>query len=192
MPGEPTPLGPFPEGADPDSYDRLRRKILWSMPSGLYVLGSRASGRRNLMTLNWACQVATAPKLVAVSVEESAVTRALVREGRVFALSILRREDRSVVRRFVKPLTDDQGPDHLGGFAVRSYTTGAPVLDTAAAWLDCELRHELDFASHTLFVGEVVDCGALADAGAVEAGALTDAGAVEILRMEDTKMHYGG
>ena len=58
-----------PEGRDPDEYDRLRRRVLWAMPTGLFVVGSRAGDRRNLMTCNWVMQVATSPKLVAVSVE---------------------------------------------------------------------------------------------------------------------------
>src|SRR5438105_2936389 len=98
------------------------------MPSGLYVLGSRAGGRRNLMTLNWASQVASAPKLVAVSIEAEAVTRRLVREGRAFTVNILKREDRAVVRKFVKPLTDDGDPSRLAGFEVHEASTGAPVL----------------------------------------------------------------
>ena len=46
------PIGPFPAGVDPVEYDKLRRRVLWTMPSGLYVVGSRHDGRRNLMTLN--------------------------------------------------------------------------------------------------------------------------------------------
>ena len=45
-------VGPYPPGRDPDGYERTRRRVLWSMPSGLYVLGSSFAGRRNLMTLN--------------------------------------------------------------------------------------------------------------------------------------------
>ena len=56
-PGGTGPIGPFPAGVDTDEardeYDRLRRRVLWTMPSGLYVVGSRAGERRNLMTLNW-------------------------------------------------------------------------------------------------------------------------------------------
>ena len=40
MPVKEGPVPPFPEGADPDEYDRLRRRVLWKMPSGLYVVGS--------------------------------------------------------------------------------------------------------------------------------------------------------
>src|SRR6516162_2608045 len=105
---------------EPAEYDRLRRRVLWAMPSGLYVLGSRAGSRRNLMTLNWASQVASDPKLLAVSIESAAVTRALVHEGRIFSLNIIDRKDRAVVRKFVKPLPDDGDPSELGGFAVES------------------------------------------------------------------------
>ena len=55
--------GPVPPGRDPDTYDRLRRRVLWSMPSGLYVVGTRAEDRRNLMTISWVTQVAMSPKL---------------------------------------------------------------------------------------------------------------------------------
>jgi len=53
MPTREGPVPPFPEGADADEYDRLRRRVLWKMPSGLYIVGSTDKGeRRNGMTLN--------------------------------------------------------------------------------------------------------------------------------------------
>lgn len=174
-------IGPVPAGADPEAYDRRRRRILWSLPSGLYVLGASADGRRNLMTLNWAMQVATAPKLVAVSVEAGAVTHGLVAAGGAFTLSVMAREDRAVVRRFVKPLEDVGDPGVLAGFEVFTAATGAPVLSMAASWLDCRVTGTVGCGSHTLFVGEVVDCG--------EAEGRESEG---VLRMEDTRMNYGG
>ena len=55
-PGGTGPIGPYPPGVesdeDKDEYDRLRRRVLWSLPYGLYVVGSRAGERRNGMTLN--------------------------------------------------------------------------------------------------------------------------------------------
>ncbi len=150
------------------------------MPSGIYLLGSRAGDRRNLMTLNWASQVAANPKLVAVSVEAEAVTHGLVREGRSFVLNILDRADRAVVRKFSKPVVDDGDPATLGGLPVRSSASGAPIVEQAAAWLDCRVWAETPCGSHTVFIGEVVDCGGDPQAG------------LEVLRMEDTRMNYGG
>ena len=173
-------MGPFPGGVDPEGYDRARRRILWAMPTGLFVLGSVHDRRRNLMTLNWAMQVATDPKMVAVSIETGAVTHGLVRDGGVFSISILNRADRTIVRKFVKPLDDDREPSRLGGFDVFAAVTGAPILSTAIAWLDCEVRGRIDFGSHTLFAGEVVNCGGEVDDD------------TEVLRMEDTRMSYGG
>jgi flavin reductase (DIM6/NTAB) family NADH-FMN oxidoreductase RutF len=172
-------VGPFPEGADPEEYDRLRRRTFWRMPSGLYLLGSAAGGRQNLMTHSLAVQVATNPKLLGAAVRREAFTHELIEKGGVFSLCFLKREDRAVVRRFTKPATPGPGPGMLGGLAVRTGRTGAPIPALAVAWLECEVRERLHLGDHTFFIGEVVDCGALDEAAAV-------------LRMEDTRLNYGG
>jgi flavin reductase (DIM6/NTAB) family NADH-FMN oxidoreductase RutF len=175
-----TPVGPFPPGTDPEAYDRLRRRVLWMLPSGLYLLGGCAGGRRNLMTLNWATQLSFDPKLVGVSVESAALTHRLVDEGGVFALSLVARDDRSVVRKFVRPAEEGGDGTELNGFAVHTATTGAPIFSRAPGWLDCEVRQRVRCGGHTLFIGEVVDSGSSTEGG------------VEVLRMEDTRMNYGG
>lgn len=174
------PVGPFPEGADAEDYDRMRRRVLWAMPSGLYVLGSRAGDRRNLMTLSWAAQLSFDPKLVGVSVEASAVTYELIVEGGAFSVCLLAREDRALVRKLVKPSVHDPAQGTLNGVAFRDGLTGVPVVSAAAGHLDCEVRHRLDLGDHSLFVGEVVDAGFSRPEG------------TEVLRMEDTRMSYGG
>jgi flavin reductase (DIM6/NTAB) family NADH-FMN oxidoreductase RutF len=149
------------------------------MPSGLYLLGSRHGDARNLMTLNWATQVAADPKLLAVSVEKPALTHRLIEAGGAFALSLLARADRALVRAFVKPAEWDGAASTLNGHPVREEVSGAPVLGAAVSWLDCQVRHTLDCGSHTLFVGEVLAAGEEGDTA-------------DILRMEDTRMNYGG
>lgn len=167
--------------------DRRRRRVLWALPTGLYVVGSRAGDRRNLMTANLVVQVATDPKLLAVAVDRDAVTAELVTAGGCFSVSLLAREDRAVVRRFVKPVAegevevDGEGrATAMAGEAVTEQVTGAPVLGRSAAWLDCTVRHRLDLGSHQLFVGEVVGVGG------------PDGDVPPVLRMEDTRMNYGG
>jgi flavin reductase (DIM6/NTAB) family NADH-FMN oxidoreductase RutF len=186
-------VGPIPVGREADEYDRLRRRVLWSLPVGLYVVGSRAGTRRNLMTVSWVTQVAQIPKLVGVGVERQARTHELIVEGGVFALSLLARHDRALVRHFVKPVEDvdiDEvtGSGTMNGAPVRSGSTGAPILQVAVAWLDCEVRHALPLGSHTWFVGEVVDVG-MAEPVGTPADGDSDSG---VLRMEDTRMNYGG
>ena len=131
-------VGPVPAGADPEEYDKLRRRVLWTMPSGLYVVGSRAGDRRNAMTANWATQLSVVPKLVGVGVEQQALTHTLIHEGGVFSLCLVDREDRAIVRKFVKPVEVDLEARTLNGFAFHDGSTGAPILDQAVAWLDCQ------------------------------------------------------
>jgi flavin reductase (DIM6/NTAB) family NADH-FMN oxidoreductase RutF len=180
MPVQEGIVGPIPEGADADEYDKLRRRVLWKMPSGLYVIGSRDGDQQNLMTANWVTQVSFNPKLVGVSVEHEALTHRLVRGGRVFSVNIIDRDDRAIVRRFTKPVDADPAANTLNGFPFHAGRTGAPILDQAVAYIDCELRQEVDLGNHTLYLGEVVDA-------AFQKGEDT-----EVLRMEDTRMNYGG
>lgn len=195
MSATPGAIGPIPEGVDQDEYDRMRRRVLWSLPTGLFVVGSRAGAQRNLMTCNWVMQVATSPKLVAVAVEEASVTRRLIEEGGAFSVSVLDRTARTVVRKFVKPtesieLDADGTVSSMQGQPVVEVAGGIPRLVDARAWLACRLvrllRWDADavdgVASHVLCVGEVVDVGESDSEGA-------DPG---VLRMEDTRMNYGG
>lgn len=167
-------------------FDQLRRRVLWSIPTGLFVVGSRHLDRRNLMTANLVVQVALEPKLVAAAIDVNALTHSLIAEGGCFSVNLLRREDRVVVRRFVKPVpeaditVDDDGQAlSMAGEPVREQVTGAPILDRSAAWIDCSLRQQIDFGSHSLFVGEVEAVG-------------PDDEIPPVLRLEDTLMHYGG
>src|SRR5215208_3755482 len=177
MPTSEGPVGPFPDGADPDTYDRLRRRVLWTMPSGLYVVGSRDGDRRNAMTLNWATQVGSAPKLLGIGVEKEAFTHELIVAGGVFSLCVISREDRAIVRKFTKPVDVDPAAMTLNGFPFRDGRTGAPILTQSVAFVECEVRQPVDYGSHTFFVGEVVDAG------------FDQAEETPVLRMEDTRMN---
>jgi flavin reductase (DIM6/NTAB) family NADH-FMN oxidoreductase RutF len=174
------PVGPFPSGADPEEYDRLRRRVLWAMPSGLYIVGSRSGDRRNGMTCNWATQLGFDPKLLGVSVEKDAVTHELIAEGGVFCLNIVDREDRAIVRKFTKPVDVDVEARTLNGFPFHDGVTGAPILDQAVAYVDCSVHATVDAGSHDLFLGEIVDAAFQKDEES------------PVLRMEDTRMSYGG
>jgi flavin reductase (DIM6/NTAB) family NADH-FMN oxidoreductase RutF len=180
------PIGPYPPSVPDtddahDEYDRMRRRLLWKMPSGLYVVGSTdGAERRNAMTLNWATQVSFDPKWIGISVEHGSLTHELVEASGVFSLCLVKREDRAIVRKFTKPVEVDLEAGTLNGVVFVEKVTGAPVLAQAAAYLDCEVRERVAVGDHTLFLGEVLDGGFLADED------------TEVLRMEDTRMNYGG
>jgi len=189
-PGGSGPIGPYPPGVTTDEehveYDKLRRRVLWSMPYGLYVVGSRGTGgaegapELNGMTTKWVTQVSFDPKLIGIGVEKPALTHRLISEGGVFSVCTIAREDRTIVRKFTKPVEVDHDARTLNGFPFHTGVTGAPILDQAPAYVDCEVRQAVEVGNHTFFIGEVVDAAFQADEE------------TEVLRMEDTRMNYGG
>jgi len=177
------PGTPDDEREGHDELDRHRRRVLWALPTGLYLVGSRHGDEVNLMTANLVVQVCLEPKLVGVALEHESVTARLVTAGDGFTLSLLARTDRDVVRRFVKPVTDiERDPDGavlaLSGLPVTEVGSDRrPILTAAAGYLDCRLTSAQPLGSHIFCIGEVVGVGGEP---------------AEVLRMEDTRMHYGG
>jgi flavin reductase (DIM6/NTAB) family NADH-FMN oxidoreductase RutF len=185
QPGGTGPVGPYPPSVGTEDeqveYDKLRRRVLWKMPSGLYVIGSTDRGeRRNGMTANWVTQISFDPKWVGVSIERTALTHELVEAGGCFAVSLVALDDRAIVRKFTKPVDVDLAARTLNGFAYVERLTGAPILADAVAYLDCEVRERVEAGNHTLFIGEVVDAAFLRDEDTA------------VLSMQDTRMSYGG
>jgi flavin reductase (DIM6/NTAB) family NADH-FMN oxidoreductase RutF len=179
-----------------EEQDALIRRVLWSLPSGLYLLGSVGEvgvGPWNLMTTNLVTQVATSPRVLALSIEREARTASFAESSGVLALSLLAREDRAVVRRFVKPvdelvLGDGGRPVSMAGQEVSMAPGGAPVLASALAWLDLVVLDQRRFESHSVFFASVAGAYAV---DAMRSGSPSER-TVELLRMEDTKMNYGG
>jgi flavin reductase (DIM6/NTAB) family NADH-FMN oxidoreductase RutF len=166
-----------------DDFDRHSRRVLWAMPTGLYLIGSRFQEEVNLMTANLVVQVCLTPKLVAAAIETDSVTADLVARGGAFTVSLLAREDRAVVRRFVKPTLDvARGADGaliaMSGQPVRQVGLARlPVLESATGYIVATLTGRHALGSHVLCIGEVTEVGGEP---------------AEVLRMEDTRMHYGG
>ena len=156
--------------------------MLFRSPSGLYIVGSTdGEQRRNGMALNWATQVSSDPKWLGIGVEREAVTHELIEASGVFSLCVIARDDRAIIRKFTKPVEVDLAGHTLNGFAyLDGPVTGAPVLAQSVSYVECEVRERLVAGGHTFFVGEVVNA------------AFLQAEDTEVLRMEDTRMNYGG
>ena len=161
--------------------DELVNRVTWKIPNALALVGSRAGEERNAMTTSWITQLAMAPVLIGIGVDNSAVTHRLITDGGSFTVNLWNAENTRPFVKFSKPATYEVGDDGatLNGWAVSEATTGAPIFADAIAWMDCEVRQAHDLGSHTLFIGELVDASILDD----EARPAS---------MSDTRMKYGG
>ncbi len=157
--------------------DELVNKVTWKIPNALALIGSRAGDDWNGMTASWITQVSMEPVLVGVGIDQSAVTHRLIAEGGSFTVNLWSPEDTRVFVKFSKPAVKEDMT--LNGQPIREGTTGAPIFENAIAWMDCAVRHAIDFGTHTFFVGELVGAGINNDD--VRAAAISD-----------TRMKYGG
>lgn len=157
--------------------DKLVNRITWKIPNALALVGSRAGEERNAMTTSWITQLSMEPVLIGIGVDNTAVTHRLITTGGSFTVNLWDSSNTRVFVKFSKPAAYVEGK--LNGWPVREATTGAPVFDDAIAWMDCVVRHAVDFGTHTLFAGELVDGGISDDTARPSA-------------MSDTRMKYGG
>ena len=151
------------------------------MPYGLYVVGSKeADGRVNGMMADWVMQVSFNPRLVAVSFEPTSHTLENVRQRRFFSVNILAQDDESMelARRFAQPFSGEkvQGREgeerskvhyKLEGVPHSTSANGAPILDAAMGWFECEMVDAQEIGDHVLVTGVVLDGGVLKDAEAM-------------------------
>jgi flavin reductase (DIM6/NTAB) family NADH-FMN oxidoreductase RutF len=159
--------------------DELLNRVTWKIPNALALIGSRSGEEWNGMTASWITQVSMEPVLIAVAVDNTAVTHRLVAAGGSFTVNLWSSSDTKVFVKFSKPAAFDAEAMTLNGRPVREGRTGAPTFTEAVAWLDCEVRAAHDVGTHTVFIGEVVDAGINDDENRAAA-------------MSDTRMKYGG
>jgi flavin reductase (DIM6/NTAB) family NADH-FMN oxidoreductase RutF len=159
----------------------LLNAVTWKIPNALALVGSRDGEEWNAMTTSWITQVSMEPVLVGIGVDNTAVTHRLISTGGSFTVNLWSADDTKVFVKFSKPaaLTVTDGDITLNGRIVRPAPSGAPVFAEAIAWFDCEVRHVIEFGTHTFFVGEIT------------AAAVNDDDA-RPAAMGDTRMKYGG
>ena len=93
------------------------------------------------------------PPLVGVSVSRQAAMHELLRRAGGFALSLLAGDQEAVAQHFARGVPPFA---HWHGIATKEDAAGAPLIDDALGWLECQTRAEHEAGDHTLFVGQVL------------------------------------
>lgn len=134
---------------------RAFRDTLGSFPTGVaLVTGSGPDGPAGLTT-NAFSALSLHPPLVLVCFDRGSRTLEVVRASRRFAVNVLRAGDEDLARLFAGK------QPHPEKFAAVTHTAahGVPVLDTALAWLVCDLEALHPGGDHEIGVGAVTALG---------------------------------
>jgi 3-hydroxy-9,10-secoandrosta-1,3,5(10)-triene-9,17-dione monooxygenase reductase component len=141
------------------------RQVLAPDPAALRtVLGHFATGVAIITALDgedpvgMACNsftsVSLEPQLVLFCAAKSSTTWPRIQAARKWAANILSEESEEVCRLFAQ-----KGADRFAHIAYSTGRTGAPVLEAAIAFVDCETIAEHDAGDHIIVVGRVLELG---------------------------------
>ena len=126
----------------------LQRQVMGRFATGVTVVTTRFGDEVSGMTANAVISLSLEPPLVAVSVDKEGSMHGYLREGKCFAINILRLEQEDLSNRFAQ-----RGPKDFSDLDVQVAETGAPILSAALAWLDCRLMDTVAAGDHDLFLG---------------------------------------
>ncbi|MER7764794.1 flavin reductase family protein [Streptomyces sp. NPDC097619] len=108
------------------------------------------------MTANAFTSVSLDPPSVLACVAHSAVMYEAITKAGHFGVSIMEANQEGLARFFAdkkRPL----GPGQFSGVDwVPGPRTGAPLLEGALAWLECEVSEAYEVGDHSIFIGDVV------------------------------------
>lgn len=156
---------------------QAKKTALRKIPHGVYIVGVKQGDQLNAFTGTWLTQVSFTPPLVALGVRKDSHSFDMIRHDGVFSVNILGKQQKALAEHFVKPATVIG--EKLKTVKHRIGKTGAPVLEEAIAYFECELREIAnEQGDHAIVIGEVVEAGVRADELA--------------LTLTDTGWHYGG
>lgn len=141
-----------------------KKTALRMIPYGLYVLTAQSKdGTVAAATVNWVTQASFTPPLVVVGVKADSGAHAVIKEAGTFALNVLGKGQNAAAFAFFKPANREG--DRINGEPFHAVSTGAPILKSVPAFVECRLVETVEKGDHSIFVGEVVNAGV---SGAIE------------------------
>lgn len=139
----------------------MDKKALYNLSYGVFVLGSKKSGKINACITNTCMQVASDPNRVAISVLNQNYTCELIKESGYFSLSVL---DKTAVFDIFKHFGYQSGRnvDKFASYEHKTDKNGCPyILTSVCALFSCKVLSSTDLGTHTLFVAEIEDAQVL-------------------------------
>ena len=132
-----------------------KKTALRMIPYGLYILTSEHDGEIGAATVSWVTQASFQPPLLVVGVKADSASHEIIKGSGAFVLNLLAQGQDDIASVFIKETQVENGT--ISGESYHKGSTGSPILDNAAAYLECRLVDTVEKGDHSVFVGEVVE-----------------------------------
>lgn len=123
--------------------------------TGVAIVTGYHQGSIHGMTANSFNSIALSPPTILVALRHQTRTQHLVKQGGVFAVSILNNDQIELAKRFAGQI--DAELPRFKGVETFTMTTGAPLIKRSMAFLDCRVVNAFDVGGTTVFIGEVLE-----------------------------------
>lgn len=136
----------------------MDQKVLQKISYGLFVLTANRDGKDNGCIINTACQVASEPLVISISVNKANLTCEMVKETGKFNLSVISEAaDFSLFKHF--GFVSGREADKFADFSDARRTANGlfAVTKGTNSYLSAEVISSTDLGSHMLFLAKVMD-----------------------------------
>jgi 3-hydroxy-9,10-secoandrosta-1,3,5(10)-triene-9,17-dione monooxygenase reductase component len=130
------------------------RTVLGHFATGVAIVTAIDGDEPVGMACNSFTSVSLDPQLVLFCAAKSSTTWPRIQAAGKWVANILDEDGEEICRLFAQ-----KGADRFAHIAYTAGRTGAPVLDDALAFVDCETIAEHDAGDHVIVVGRVVELG---------------------------------
>jgi flavin reductase (DIM6/NTAB) family NADH-FMN oxidoreductase RutF len=130
-------------------------ELFHRLTAGVYVVGVAEGAKRDAFTAAWVMQTSFDPLLLALSINPGNASYQLLHAGGGFTVNVLKAGQLELARRF--GTRSGREEDKLANVPWRPGRSGAPILEAALAYFDCELAGRMRAGDHELVLGRVTD-----------------------------------
>jgi len=134
---------------------RAYRDTIATFTTGVTIVTTTGPGGPAGMTTNAVTSLSLDPLLLLVCFDLGSRTLDVVRQSRRFAVNILRASDRELAAVFASKRVAREKFESV----THTEAHGVPVLDSALAWIACELCELVPGGDHVIGIGEVIGMG---------------------------------
>jgi flavin reductase (DIM6/NTAB) family NADH-FMN oxidoreductase RutF len=146
-----------PEGTQAFTAKEFRT-ALGAFATGVTVITTQSGDQPYGMTANAFSSLSLDPPLILVCVKAQAEGSQIIERNGVFAVNVLGAEQEALSRYFSSK-DRPRGADGFKEISHRRGQSGSPILEGAAAFLDCRLTLRHPAGDHVIFIGEVLALG---------------------------------
>lgn len=131
---------------DSDSFRRVMRALAGTVT----VISTESEGGLYGFTATAVCSICAEPPTLMIAVNRTARTHAHIARKSAFAVNIMAEDQKNVAESFGKKADDvfDTVPHRIS-------ENGVPVIEGAAATIECRVDQVLDIGTHSLFFGRI-------------------------------------